>query len=135
MKLAVGVSSIEAFEERVATHRASGSGMQVWTRNFPKRAEQVIGEGSLYWVVAGLLSVRMPVLGIAEDTYDDGSRCARIELEPTLIRVTPVRMRPFQGWRYLDPAAAPADLRQVGASGIDALPPQVLRELRDLCLV
>lgn len=135
MKLAVGVPSLEAFESRIETRRLSGAGMQVWTRSFPKRAGDVIGEGSLYWVVAGLLSARQTIITIEEDTYDDGSRCARIELEPVLIRVSPVRTRPFQGWRYLQPAAAPADVRAVDASGIETLPAAVLRDLKELCLV
>lgn len=135
MKLAVGMPSLEAFESRIETRRLSGTGMQVWTRSFPKRADDVIGTGSLYWVVAGVLSARQPIITIEEDTYDDGSRCARIELEPTLIRVSPVRTRPFQGWRYLAPEAAPADVRQTSASGLAELPPEVLRELRELCLV
>ena len=116
MKLAVGVPSLEAFEERIGTRRLAGVGMQVWTRSFPKRADDVIGTGSLYWVVAGLLSARQPVLTIEEDTYDDGSRCARIEVEPILIRVSPLRTKPFQGWRYLQPAAAPADLGATNAA-------------------
>ena len=135
MKLAVGVPSLEAFEDRIEAHRLAGTGMQVWTRSFPKRADDVVGAGSLYWVVAGLLSARQTIITIEADTYDDGSSCARIEVEPILIRVSPVRMRPFQGWRYLQPAAAPADLRQTSATGLAALPPAVLRELRDLCLV
>ncbi len=135
MKLAVGVPTLEAFESRIEARRRAGTGMQVWTRSFPKRADDVIGTGSLYWVVAGLLSARQPVITIEEDTYDDGSRCARIELEPTLIRVSPVRTRPFQGWRYLDPKAAPADVRTTAAHGVESLPADVLRDLRDLCLV
>ena len=82
MKLAVGVPSLEEFEDRIEARRRSGSGMQVWTRSFPKRADDVVGAGSLYWVVAGLLSARQPILTIEEDTYNDGSRCARIEVEP-----------------------------------------------------
>lgn len=135
MKLAVGVPSLDAFETRIEQRRLAGTGMQVWTRSFPKRAGDVIGEGSLYWVVAGLLSARQPIITIEEDTYDDGSRCARIEVEPVLIRVSPVRTKPFQGWRYLQPAAAPADIQAVDASGIEALPEAVLRHLRELCLV
>lgn len=135
MKLAVGVPSFEAFESRVESRRLAGAGMQVWTRSFPKRAGDVIGEGSLYWVIAGLLSARQTIITIEEDTYDDGSRCARIEVEPVLIRVSPVRTKPFQGWRYLQPAAAPADLRLADASGIEGLPAAVLRELKELCLV
>src|SRR5438105_4204170 len=88
-KLAVGVPSLDAFEERVARRRESGEGMQVWTRSFPKRAAEVVESGSLYWVVAGLLAARQRVLAIEEDHYDDGSRCTRIDVEPTLIRVSP----------------------------------------------
>ncbi len=135
VKLAVGVPSLEEFESRVEARRRAGSGMQVWTRSFPKRADEVIGVGSLYWVVAGLVAARQPILAIEADSYADGSRCARIEVEPVLIRVAAIRMRPFQGWRYLEPTASPADLGGTGAAGLDALPPAVLRELRELCLV
>lgn len=135
VKLAVGVPSLEAFEARVEGRREAGEGMQVWTRSLPKRAEDVVRSGSLYWVVAGLVAARQRVLAIEEDSYDDGSRCARIEVEPALVRVAPLRMRPFQGWRYLDPAKAPPDLHQAEATGLDRLPPEVLRQLRELCLL
>ena len=135
VKLAVGVPSLEAFEARVNVRRESGSGMQVWTRSLPKRAADVVRDGSLYWVVAGLLAARQRVLAIEEAKYDDGSRCARVEVEPVLVRVAALRMRPFQGWRYLERKDAPPDLQQAEASGLDRLPPEVLRQWRELCLV
>jgi hypothetical protein len=135
IKLAVGVASVDAFEARVEARREAGQGMQVWTRSFPKRAPDVLDSGSLYWVVAGLVAVRQRVLAIEQDRYDDGSQCCRIEVEPVLVRVAPIRMRPFQGWRYLDPVKAPPDLQEATASGLEALPPDVFRELRELCLV
>ena len=134
-KLAVGVPTLEAFEARVQARREAGNGMQVWTRSLPKRAEEIVGDGSLFWVVAGMMAARQRVLAIEEDTYDDGSRCARIEVEPVLIRVSPRSMRPFQGWRYLDPVKAPADLVDAEAIGLDSLPPEVFRQLRELCLL
>ncbi len=134
-KLAVGVSSLEAFDIRVEQRRESGNGMQVWTRSFPKRAADVLRGGSLYWVVAGVMSARQRVLAIEEDRYEDGSRCTRIEVEPVLIRVAPRALRPFQGWRYLEAAKAPADVGQGAVSGLDGLPPEVLRHLRELCLL
>ena len=134
-KLAVGVPSLEAFEARIAARRASGEGMTVWTRSRPKRAEAVLAAGSLYWVVAGSVAMRQRVLAIEDDTYDDGTRCARFELDLEPVRVVPVRMRPFQGWRYLDAAKAPPDMRATAATGLDALPPEVLGKLRELCLV
>lgn len=135
VKLAVGVPSLEAFEARVQDRRKAGHGMQVWTRSLPKRAADVLGEGSLYWVVTGLLAARQRVLAIEEDRYDDGSRCCRIEVEPILTRVAPIPMRPFQGWRYLERAKAPPDLQDAEAFGLDGLPPEVFRQLRELCLV
>lgn len=135
IKLAVGVPTVEAFEARVEARRESGDGMQVWTRSFPKRAADVLAEGSLYWVVAGLIAVRQRVLAVEQDRYDDGSHCCRIEVEPVLVRVAPLRMRPFQGWRYLDPLKAPPDLKEAKSTGLDTLPPEVFRELRELCLV
>ena len=134
-KLAVGVPSLDAFEERVADRRKRGEGMQVWTRSFPKRAADIIGSGSLYWVVAGLLAARQPVLAIEDDRYADGSRCTRIELEPILIRVLPRPVRPFQGWRYLTAEKTPADWQSRDALGVDELPASVLRQLQELCLL
>jgi hypothetical protein len=44
--------------------------------------------------------------------------------------------RPFQGWRYLQPEAAPADFdASAAAIGESALPPSLRRELRALCLI
>jgi len=45
-------------------------------------------------------------------------------------------MRPFQGWRYLDPKDAPPDLGQsAGGDGIADLPPHLRRELAELALI
>ena len=47
--------------------------------------------------------------------------------------VVPTQRGPFQGWRYLAPDAAPADL-ETGADG--ELPPdKMLKELRSLGLI
>ena len=86
-KLAVGVPTLEEFEERIARRRERGEPMHVWTRSFPKRATEVVAAGSLYWVVAGSLAARQRVLAIEEDHYQDGSRCTRIDVETRLVRV------------------------------------------------
>lgn len=134
-KLAVGVPTLEAFETRVAQRRETDGIMSVRTRSFPKRAAAIVGQGSLYWVVAGLLAARQIVRDIAEDTYDDGSRCTRIDLEPTLIRIVPRSVRPFQGWRYLEADAAPPDLAATDWTHALDLPPTMARDLRELCLL
>jgi hypothetical protein len=56
-------------------------------------------------------------------------------MQPKVIAVSPRPMRPFQGWRYFDAAAAPADLTKSAASGVAAMPEPMRRELRDLGLL
>ena len=45
-----------------------------------------------------------------------------------------MRLRIFQGWRYLEVKDAPVDL-PVAADGDEAMPPELVAELRDLGLL
>ena len=61
-----------------------------------------------------------------------------LTLDPELVRTWPKPWRAFQGWRYLSPEEAPADLGQAtgGAAGGEAdMPPEMLVELRELGLL
>jgi hypothetical protein len=101
------------------------------TRNTPKQAEAIIGQGSLYWVIKGQVLVRQPVLDVV--TLSDGagqSRC-EIVLASDYVRVVPRRQKPFQGWRYLKPADAPPDLSGDAPADGD-LPEDLALQLRDL---
>ena len=51
-------------------------------------------------------------------------------MEPNVISVVPTPKRPFQGWRYLKPDDAPADLSELG--GANDLPPELRAKLVDL---
>jgi len=65
------------------------------------------------------------------DLWADGTpRCA-IVLDPTLVRVEATPRRPFQGWRYLQPADAPRDLKP-GRAAEDTLPPALQMALADI---
>jgi hypothetical protein len=133
-KLAVGVSDVAHLEELQARRLAREGGLRHQTRNQPRRADEVVDGGSLYWVVAGVMLVRQRIVDIVEDRWDDGSKCAGLILDPALVRVEGRPMKPFQGWRYLDPADAPADITPDGTS-FDGLPPALRAELRALCLI
>jgi hypothetical protein len=108
------------------------------TRMMPKRAAEILSfGGSIYWVVAGFVRVRQRILDIREETGADGVARAGLVLDPHLVAVEARSLKPFQGWRYLAPEAAPPDLRAgaVEARGLDALPAGLRRELRDLGLL
>jgi len=135
-KLAVGIRDIAHLAEAQAARRDASPPLRHRTRNFPRRAPEVIDGGSIYWVVAGTMQVRQLVRDIVEDEWEDGSRCAALLLDPCLVPLLGRPTKAFQGWRYLDAADAPPD-RPAGAavSGETDLPPGLRRELRELCLL
>jgi hypothetical protein len=135
-KLAVGIRDIAHLREVQAGRLAAGSGLRHLTRNFPRRAPEVLAGGSLYWVIQGAMVVRQRIVDITAAQYDDGSRCAALCLDPALVAVAARPVRAFQGWRYLAAEAAPPDLSAAGgAETDDALPPRLRRALRDLALL
>jgi hypothetical protein len=101
------------------------------TRMTPKRRDEVLDGGSLYWVVKGVVLVRQTILDIV--TLDDGAGRSRCELvlEPVHVRTAPQRRKAFQGWRYLKPSEAPADAGAAAAGGHD-LPDDLRRQLIDM---
>jgi hypothetical protein len=136
MKLAVGIRDIAHLREVQAERAKQMPPLRHRTRNFPRRAAEIADGGSMYWVIAGAMLVRQRVLDVIEDEWDDGSRCAGIVLQKTLVPVAGRTTKPFQGWRYLEPEAAPADLvAGARAKGEEELPPAMKQELRALGLL
>ncbi|MGE0417274.1 MAG: DUF1489 family protein [Acetobacteraceae bacterium] len=135
-KLAVGVRDIDHLRvlqsERLRTHPP----LRHRTRNFPRRRDEVLDGGSMYWVISGSLLARQRILDIVEDRRDDGTPCTALILDPDLVALAGRATKPFQGWRYLQPDDAPPDLPDIGAIvGLDALPAALRRDLRALCLL
>jgi len=91
------------------------------TRNMPKRGEELLAGGSLYWVMGRQIRARQRIRAIEREAGDSGRRGAVLVLDPELVLTHPVPRRVFQGWRYLQPEDAPADLAAVG-SGEEDLP-------------
>jgi hypothetical protein len=79
------------------------------TRNTPKRAQEILAGGSLFWVIKGLITVRQSIVDI-ETLNAGGAPVCVLELDPALVRVESTPKRPFQGWRYLEAHEAPQDL-------------------------
>ncbi|HYZ23378.1 MAG TPA: DUF1489 domain-containing protein [Rhodopila sp.] len=135
-KLAVGVRDIEHLRawqaERLRTHPP----LRHRTRNFPRRRDEILAGGSLYWVINGSMLARQRVVDIIEDRRDDQTPCTSFVLDPELVPLVGRPTRPFQGWRYLEPEGAPADLAEPGAAGgLETLPASLRQELRALCLI
>lgn len=103
------------------------------TRNTPKRAEEILDGGSLYWVIKGVIRVRQRIAGIDSIVWDGEPHC-KLVLDRKLVRVTPRPMRAFQGWRYLEAADAPPDLQALGKGAAD-MPAKMVEELRELGLL
>jgi hypothetical protein len=136
IKLSVGskdVAGLQAWQaERAVTHPP----LRHRTRNRPKRRADLLDGGSIYWVIAGFLQARQRILDIIEDTMEDGTACAGIVLDPVLVPVAARAVKAFQGWRYLDPEAAPPDLADHSmAPGIAALPAHLRAALREARLI
>ncbi|MBS0561080.1 MAG: DUF1489 domain-containing protein [Proteobacteria bacterium] len=135
-KLAVGVRDIAHLRELQAARGTREPPLRHRTRAFPRRAPEVLDGGSIYWVIQGATVVRQRILGIVEDRMSDGSACAGLVLDPDLVPVAARPTKPFQGWRYLSPEAAPRDLAALPeAEGEAALPPALRAALRELCLL
>lgn len=124
VKLCVGVDSVADLE---AYRAARGDAPPVHvTRMWPRRAEELLDGGSLYWVIKGLVQARQVIAGFDPRRGEDGiERCA-ILLEREIVRTVPQPRRPFQGWRYLKAADAPRDLAPGQAAD---LPPALAAEL------
>jgi len=136
VKLCVGVRDVAHLAALQAARLAHDPPLRHQTRMAPKRRDELLAGGSLYWVIQGHVLVRQRLVDIAEDKWDDGTPCTGLVLDPELVPVQARAMRPFQGWRYLAPEAAPPDLGATGPTdGLDALPPEMARELRALCLI
>jgi hypothetical protein len=140
LKLCVGAESIADLEgwiaARIADKKRRGLDPEQFhtTRMVPKRADELVDGGSLYWVIKGQVSARQKLLEIRPFTDDEGIGRCNLVLEPIVVPVLPRPCRPFQGWRYLAPRDAPEDLAQ-GAGAIAEMPEELRRQLRDLGLL
>jgi hypothetical protein len=136
MKLAVGVRDVDELKSWQAQRALTHPPLRHRTRMTPRRRDEVLDGGSIYWVINGSMLARQRILDITDDTRDDGTPCTALILDPALVALEGRPTRPFQGWRYLDPGDAPADQGGLGAIfGLDRLPPALRNELRALCLL
>jgi len=140
IKLSVGAESIADLRgwvtERIKKAKAKGQPAHHIhiTRMTPKREDELLDGGSMFWVIKGQIAVREKLIGIEPFRDKDGIGRCRLIMDAKFVPVSPRPMRAFQGWRYLQPNDAPPDLGKV-AKGAQAMPEHLRRELRELGLL
>ncbi|TVS01384.1 MAG: DUF1489 family protein [Rhodobacteraceae bacterium] len=135
IKLCVGAEQVEdliAWQSKPRAKGPDGLPRHV-TRMWPRRAEEILAGGSLYWVFKGVVLARQRILRLDEVQGSDGITRCGIVFDPEIMRTASAPKRPFQGWRYLKPADAPPDLPRA-RKGDDHLPPEFDAALAELGL-
>ncbi len=135
IKVAVGIESLEHLAKVQKSRRQGGAKAVLhYTRHMPKRAEELLDGGSMYWIVKGFIAVRQNLVGFDTVHFEDeGTYCA-IKMERVLVPVEPQPRRAHQGWRYFDGADAPRDLK-AGSKAANAMPASLMAELKQLGLL
>ena len=136
VKLSVGTETVQNladWQANPAARTADGLPQHV-TRMWPKRSEELLKGGSIYWVIKGIILCRQKVLRLDEMFGVDGIRRCAIVIEPKLVQVAATPKRAFQGWRYLPTADSPPDLTHPRPSD-DDLPPELQAELANIGII
>ena len=116
LKMCVGIEDVEHLRQvqsaRIEQSLAQGLGDRLWhrTRHMPRREAEVLGGGSIYWIIKRFVRVRQRIIGLEAVIGRDGVPRCDIVFDTELIRTEPQPRRPHQGWRYLKPEHAPNDL-------------------------
>ena len=140
IKLAVGCDSVTELKgwiaERMKTAKKKGLPQRHVhvTRMAPKRVDDILAGGSLYWVIRGQIMCREKIAAIRPFVDKEGVGRCRVVLVPKVVLVEPRPFRAFQGWRYLEPRDAPRDLDRA-APGARDMPEGMRRELTQLGLL
>lgn len=141
VKLSAGTDSVESLAswqaERHAKMKREGQKPEMFHRTLqmPRRRDELLDGGSIYWVIKGMIQARQRLLDFREGTRLDGTPCTLIIFDRALIPVRPVPRRAFQGWRYLEVDDAPPDLDASHSGELAGMPPAMRRALAELCLI
>ncbi|MHA1599300.1 MAG: DUF1489 family protein [Alphaproteobacteria bacterium] len=134
IKLSVGTEDLEDLRRWQAKRLRATGRLFHRTRMRPRRQEELLSGGSIYWVIRGQVLARQRLVGIEQVIDADGRRDHHLMLDQELIPVIPHPHRPFQGWRYLAAKDSPSDLSELPEGARD-MPPAMAAELRALGLI
>jgi len=140
IKLCVGVESLDDLKmrhrARLDAKKAAGEPREIihTTRIGPKRRDELLEGGALYWVIKGYIQARQPIKDLRERRDKDGITRCDIVMKPDIIAVMPTPRRAFQGWRYLEVESAPEDIDLKNREFLN-LSPAMRADLRELGLI
>ena len=100
--MAVGAADVEELRRFRAQRYAERGESWVYTRNHPRRAEEVLAGGSLYWVVKGQIRARHRVIGFRSERDDNGRTYCLILTDPELVLTTAARVSAVPGLALFD---------------------------------
>ena len=132
IKLCVGCDSLAELQAWQKDRLAKRKRLEHKTRMSPKRGDELLAGGSLYWVIKGRISARQRLIALDPAVDDEGVACCALVLDPKLVPVEPRAHRPFQGWRYFKSEDAPKDLKRLKSG---EMPPELRETLADLGLL
>ena len=133
-KLSVGIDTLESLVTRQRLVVDAGRELLHPTRNWPRRKEELLDGGSLYWIIKGQMVARQPIKDFIEVLQPDSKPKCGIILEPGLVPVWPRKEKIFQGWRYLESSDIPADM-PTNETDETPMPLSLAKELRELGLL
>jgi len=133
LKLCVGVSEVAELRQWIRDTRKGLDTLDHTTRMFPKRRDEILSGGSLYWVIRGMILCRQPIADLVPVTGVDGITRCRIDFKPKIILVRPSPRRAFQGWRYLSVEDAPPDIK--AGADVSEMTEAMRRDLAELGLL
>src|SRR6202051_580307 len=101
IKLAVGCEAVKELKgwvaERMRTAKKKGLPRRHIhiTRMTPKRGDELLAGGSLYWVIRGEIAAREKIIAIEPFRDRDGIGRCRLGMPPQGVAVTPRPVRAF----------------------------------------
>ena len=138
LRMAVRITSVAHLKDIQAERMASTKerSLYTFTRNVPKRVDELLDGGSIYWVIKRLIRVRQEIVGIQSAVNDEGRKYCLIKLNPLHILLEPREQKPFQGWRYLKFEESPLDLPKAPLAYKETdMPSEMMAELKELGLL
>ncbi|MEM1045613.1 MAG: DUF1489 family protein [Pseudomonadota bacterium] len=139
IKLSVGSETVDSLRAWIDTKldmaRRAGRKPEYMhtTRMVPKRIDDLLDGGSMYWVIKGFVQARQKLIDVRPFTDTDGITRCHLVMDPNVHLTEMQPRRPFQGWRYLRIEDAPRDL--AGSAGGADMPLEMRRDLSELGLI